>query len=457
MSVQREWVDLSNVNMIAGSTGRFATVNVVPVVAGDSVEGSFSGVVRLSPSRRNVVLDAQVDIVTFFVPHRHIYPTWSEFIAAGADGGVVLPSVTYADIGKELIGSDGNPSGIFEAPSWVPWIERYAGAADTVPLWLVQPMINFWNRYGRLPKVGLAEAAFTDASFGADYNLGFPGARMPHIWSRLHESTSTDEDVPSAAVVKLSDITKQAALFKRDQQGEWAVEYPDDILGVRFGGSEGRDADVRPTLVAHTTSKISGFNIYGTAESTLESVTGRYEGFLQHGWKRRYFGEHGTLMTCMVVRYPEVAASERHYLSGRASPSYKEFACDPLVLETELPIGVDASDFFLGAPAPQFAGFTPYGEWMRSNPNVVSHPWIGDNPSSGIGYPLRPGFPSNLVTASMQSVPVGIGGGNAFDTDDVFYQTTELLQFNVSARSNVRALRCCPGSWKSIYSAADLT
>ena len=83
MAVKREQVDLSNVSFQAGFTGRFLTLNCIPVIAGDSVAGHFAGVCRISPMRRNVVLDPQVDIVSFYVPHRHIYANWDAYIAQG--------------------------------------------------------------------------------------------------------------------------------------------------------------------------------------------------------------------------------------------------------------------------------------------------------------------------------------------------------------------------------------
>lgn len=454
--VKRERVDLSNVNLITGMTGRFTTVNCVPVIAGDSIGARFNGVCRISPMRRNVVLDPQVDVVSFYVPHRHIYSNWDDYIAHGpeAEGAPTLESVTLSDVAKFHEPEGGND--YYERPWWIPWGKdiSYDGA-DKLPKWMVQPMINFWNRFGRLPKIGLDEVAIGDAGFGASYFNGFPSARMPHIWSRLHESSSEADGVEvSDSTVRLSDIAKQATLFKRDQQDEWAVNYADDILRGRFGGRMNTDADQRPDIVAHTTQRLSGFNIYGTAGETAKGVTGRYEGYVEHGWRRRFFPEHGSLWTVMVVRFPEIAVQEQHYLADKATPTYKEFACDPDVLDTELPEQVDAADFFAWADPADWSGYCPYGEWFRSQPNVVSKAWAGQQTNAaGIGYPVRPRYPDSLIGAAMQC---SSQSGQPFENDDVFYGSTELNQFNVTGKTEMDCFRCAPSAWSSIYSASDI-
>lgn len=278
---------------------------------------------------------------------------------------------------------------------------------------------------------------------------------MPHIWSRLHDSTAEDDNVDVVAnEVRLSDIAKQSTLFKRDQQDEWAVNYADDILRGRFGGRMNTDADPRPDIVAHTTQRLSGFNVYGTAAETARGVTGRYEGYVSHGWRRRFFPEHGSLWTVMVVRFPEIAVQEQHYLANKPTATYKEFACDPDVLDTELPVQVDASDFFNWADPADWSGYCPYGEWFRSQPNVVSKAWTGQQTTTqGIGYPVRPDNPSSLVGASMQCATQS---GHAFENDNAFYGSTELNQFNVTGKTEMDCFRCAPSAWSSIYSASDI-
>src|SRR5438046_9269189 len=63
--------DLSHVGFLAGQIGRLITISTTPVIAGDSFEMDAVGALRLSPLRRGLAIDSTVDILTFYVPHRH--------------------------------------------------------------------------------------------------------------------------------------------------------------------------------------------------------------------------------------------------------------------------------------------------------------------------------------------------------------------------------------------------
>src|SRR5688500_19630955 len=65
--------DLSHLGFLAGQIGRLITISTTPVIAGDSFEMHAVGALRLSPLRRGLAIDSTVDIVTLYVPHRHVY------------------------------------------------------------------------------------------------------------------------------------------------------------------------------------------------------------------------------------------------------------------------------------------------------------------------------------------------------------------------------------------------
>src|SRR5205809_863978 len=76
--------NISNLGFLAGQIGRLITISTTPVIAGDSFEMDAVGALRLSPLRRGLAIDATVDIVTFYVPHRHVYgEQWSKFMKDG--------------------------------------------------------------------------------------------------------------------------------------------------------------------------------------------------------------------------------------------------------------------------------------------------------------------------------------------------------------------------------------
>src|SRR5256885_16604197 len=73
--------DLSHLGFLAGQIGRLITISTTPVIAGDSFEMDAVGALRLSPLRRGLAIDSTVDLLTFYVPHRHVYgKQWIKFM-----------------------------------------------------------------------------------------------------------------------------------------------------------------------------------------------------------------------------------------------------------------------------------------------------------------------------------------------------------------------------------------
>src|SRR5262252_11211441 len=73
--------DLSHLCFPAGQIGRLLTISTTPVIAGDSLEMDAVGALRLSPLRRGLAIDSTVDILTFYVPHCHVYgEQWIKYI-----------------------------------------------------------------------------------------------------------------------------------------------------------------------------------------------------------------------------------------------------------------------------------------------------------------------------------------------------------------------------------------
>src|SRR5260370_33612039 len=65
--------DLSHLRFLAGQIGRLITISTTPVIAAASFEMDAVGALRLSPLRRSLAIDSTVDIITLYVPHRHVY------------------------------------------------------------------------------------------------------------------------------------------------------------------------------------------------------------------------------------------------------------------------------------------------------------------------------------------------------------------------------------------------
>src|SRR5437868_465895 len=118
--------DLSHLGFLAGQIGRLITISTTPVIAGDSFEMDAVGALRLSPLRRGLAIDSTVDIITFYVPHRHVYgEQWIKFMK---DGVHATPLATVSKTGYIVHAAffffqaeDGIRD---RRPSWTPGLRR---------------------------------------------------------------------------------------------------------------------------------------------------------------------------------------------------------------------------------------------------------------------------------------------------------------------------------------------
>src|SRR3546814_4073278 len=87
--------DLSHLGFLAGQIGRLITISTTPVIAGDSFEIDAVGALRLPPLRRGLDIDSTVDLLSLYVPHRHVYgELWFMFMTDGVNA-TTLPTVNH--------------------------------------------------------------------------------------------------------------------------------------------------------------------------------------------------------------------------------------------------------------------------------------------------------------------------------------------------------------------------
>src|SRR5207249_1487719 len=76
--------DLSHLGFRAAQIGRLITISPTPVIARDSVEMDADDALCLSTLRRGLSIASTVDIITFYVPQRHVYgEQWIKFMNDG--------------------------------------------------------------------------------------------------------------------------------------------------------------------------------------------------------------------------------------------------------------------------------------------------------------------------------------------------------------------------------------
>lgn len=431
----RNRYDLSHYSFMVGKVGRLMTLSAIPVVAGDSMGVNIAGAIRLSPLRRDLSLDAMIDLFAFFVPHRHVYgQTWIDFIREGVDENETLESVglSSGDIAHYL---------------------GYNRLDDSVPLWLTSGYARIWNRYFRVPNGDVAEIPVSGADSllqgQESRNYGQLCARLKTFptTGNLGTDDSVDDSVYNApvsgtgngrtAAINLTTLDGLRAVHRSELEREWFGRRYTDVLERHWGGFANADADERPTLLMRESNWMSGYDVDGSGDANLGQYSGKAATVMDMNVPRRFFSEHGCYWIMALIRFPTIFEKEVHYLCRKANPHYTEISGDPEIIANNPPLTLPRWTLFSGTSSSDTTnlGRHPFGQWYRYHPSVVH----GRFDELG-GFPFM-GTPADARNAQY------IGPG---DYDQMF-ATTQLGHWRSQMRVNCMVDRVVPGPLSSIY------
>ncbi len=422
---KRYTCDLSHFSFDSGEIGHLQTLAIIPVVAGDSMAVDLEGVFRLSALRRNLIVDAHVDMFAFFVPHRHVYgDQWVDFIKAGKSETEDFPTVVTND-NSNFMGC------------------RY-GIGETIPLWPLAGYNQVWNRYFRSPNDEVRRRADDyQPQFGSEKDSGYICGFLPTPWS-TGVPVGVDESERDVSVVAdtfdIVDLNRVQAEYTTEVDREYFGERYNDLLNTVFGSTVNTDADERPTLLHHSEWWLSGYDVDGTGDATLGTYSGKSAGIGKLSMRRKFFTEHGALRLMCLLRFPTINVHERHNLLTRPNPDYLEIAGDPALVAAEPPADILQDQYFLSAGAgAQVLGVGPYGQWYRWHP-----PYVHTRYDTLDGFTFIDTEPTSFDTANYMS-------NNEYD--EVF-QTNQLGHWQAHSRININCKRVVPPARSSLYAGA---
>lgn len=406
----RNRYNLSHLAHIAGHIGRLQTISVIPVVAGDSLEINMNGIMRLAPTRKEIVSECQIDICAFFVKHRHIYtdrsfgPTnpidWVKVVGEGLQTQVpVLPAGPAVN-----------------ADSRDPFFLGIRTCGATINKALLNGYNFIYQRYFAVPSTtGNGTWNFVDLDFypnGTTSELinhrryGARAARLPHILNggtflggsagglnRGYFSTDwgveipQDTPVPGTALLDIRDLKAIQSRYSSIQEQNYFSAFYDDVIQQKWDTKGvNTDADPRPDYLGRATQFISGSDVNGTDDATLGSYVGKTLDRVGFRMPRRFFAEHGNVWIMMLPRFPMLHTKEQHPLLATAVPDNKLLLADPRVWSGEPVVAFDPGNWMAGGSAfiPDVGSIQqPYGQEYRYQPNRV-HPHFETIP----GYPF---------------------------------------------------------------------
>jgi len=422
--------DLSHHSFMAGKIGRLMTITQMPIVAGDSFSVNLKGIFRLSPLRRNLTLDAMVDIFCFYLPYRHIYSNFTAFIEGGINESETLATVAAAGdvqyIGVNAINQVG-----------------YAR-----PLHQIAGYNRIWNRYFRHPSDDTAIVADTKVVTGTsdESRFGYNCCHLKRMWNTgadpATKPAAADREVAVAAgVFDIVDLAQIKARYKTEIDREWFAQRYTDLLGKTWGSGVNIDADERPQLCGRSSNWLSGYDVDGTDDASLGSFSGKAVSAMEFTMPRKFFPEHGTMWIMALVRFPPVHSRESHYFEKIVQPSYAELAGDPDVISAQDPVDLDVFNIFapVTAPAGVTVGMTPYAQWYREHPHVVH-----------LRYDVLQGFPF------LNTTPTALTRWYHRDNEyNNVFQTDQLGHWQSQVTVNVDAMRVVPPAIRSIYAGVN--
>lgn len=443
--MHRTFYPMDSFSCVTMETGLLQTLAQFTVFPGDSVSLDAAMINRASPLRRQNIVDPQIEYLAFYVPHRHIYPNWQDFLKEGIDENQTLASVTRP---QETPLNSNSYLGF----SW--------GLGETIPLHALAGYNQIWNRYFRIPSDNSSAQGFglladnyripSGTSINGDSRYGHRCAFPKTIFNTgLIDEGVTDEDSQVPVVsgsIDVKTIEQIKARYGSEISRAWFAASADtrysDLLKAVYGTpAVNVDADKRPTLLMHKSGFLTGGDVNGTAEGNLGEYSGKGLSNDRFGFPSRFFREHGTIWIMALARFPLMVYGESNYLTRKANPSYKEIGGDPRIIGAEPPQNVkDVQDVIFQLPSfPDEKEKVPYGNWYRTNQAAYVHEDFGDVQ----GFPF---LSSGDFTTSYRDL-------HYVDPNDYtpIYRTTQLGHMQMYSKLGWGVKRLVPSAFTSVF------
>lgn len=430
----RNTFDLSHYSFMSGRIGLLKTLSVIPVIGGDSLSVNLNSILRLSPLRRTLMMNAIVDYFAFYIPHRHIYgDNWTQMIEEGVDSAVVLSTIVP-------------PYGLFYLGN------QYRQGHGAIPMWQPAGYNRIWNRYFRFltltPEVpdnyvgDGVPVGQTTANSPISGSLtqrihGFPCARIKMPWSTgvVSSLVDADKEVPAATDLNIVDLAQVKKAYKTKLERDWFAHRYNDVMKNTFGSGVNIDADERPELIMRKRVQIGARDVDGTGDANLGTYSAKAITNHQFGFRRKFFPEGGAVWMMALVRFPTVALTEMCPLN-ELPQTYPYIAGDADLASVEEPLITNMDEWLSdGTNVP--VGTIPFGQFYRFQQNVVDRQ-----------YDELTGFP--FLDQAELNTHVKAIYMNEEDYTSTF-QTTQIGQWQCQSAVQVQAHRKYPSAKRSLY------
>lgn len=470
--------------MVTANMGELFPVQCVPVLPGDTMQGSTSALIRVSPLNTPVMHPVTVRTHTFFVPNRIVFDGWEDFITGGNDGlgeGTAIPTRTTDGVKKTLATYLGLPPVTGVTYNALPLmavnkiVDEYYRDQDLVPerdpLSAAIPKIAWekdyfttarpWSQRGPEVTLPLGDTADVRTAAGIGTNVAVysdAAASLQHL-DTSGLAALVDAQVGTTNQALYADLANATAPAVNDFRAAFALQRYQEArarYGARFTeylrylGINPSDARLqRPELLGGGTTRLNFSEVLQTAPTTGRGGAGGAElgvgdlyghgiAGMKTGKWRKFFEEHGYLITMMSVR-PKAL-----YLNGIPREFLKTTKED--FFQKELANLGQQEIFNNEVSADATTGTETFGyqdryHEYRSHPSQVSQEFRDNLASFHLGRDLPPG--TTLNQSFVECTP----SRDIFQITDETYDTLWCMVNNhlvarrmVPKRSNPRIL-----------------
>lgn len=354
--MKRAKQNLSCYKLASMDMGTLYPIHCQEVLPGDTIQHATSALVRVAPMLAPVMHPTKVHIHHFFVPYRLIWDDWEDFITKGRDGlqAPAFPYIEFSGGGGVNVGTLGDFLGLptgFDltnanglAPSALPfrayqtiWNEYYrdnqiitpavidtTSGVDTTTnpslqnvAWEKDPMTVIRPDPQLGPDITIPfdvsgnPIKVSGSTSGVDQNLQIDTAankvKLAAVAGMTDNETLEFESLANAGLVpgSINELREAFAMQRWEEaRNRWGSRYTEYL---RYLGVRSSDARLqRPEYLGGGKQTLQFSEIVATAETGATVDVGDLKGHgiasLRSNRYRRFFEEHGLIMTMMFIR-----------------------------------------------------------------------------------------------------------------------------------------------------------